>query len=188
LHRRSLLATTAIITAAATAPLAARAAAADGAPASSITIEADAPGTAGTAAARKNDLVLIHYTGTVAATGEVFDTTLGLGLTYRDGGPGTLRPLALRLSGDPIPGVCAGLQQALLGMTAGGSRTVLIPPELGFGAAPAAAPYAVIPGGSALRYEVKLLRLSRRGPDALFAGMSKCSQVSVLMMQWFVGV
>lgn len=54
-------------------------------------------------------------------------------------------------------------------MRVGGRRTVVVPPELGFGASPAAAPYAVIPGGASVRYEIELLRLSRRGPDALMA-------------------
>ena len=88
--------------------------------------------------------------------------------TYRDGGPGALRPLAVRLGGSPVPGVCAGLQDALLGMRVGGRRVVAIPPERGFGDRPALAPYAVVPPGSGVRYEVQLLRLSRRGPDARF--------------------
>ncbi len=38
------------------------------------------------------------------------------------------------------------------------------------------APYAVVPGGSSLVYEVELLRLSAVGPDQLTAGISKCGQ------------
>ncbi|KIY97894.1 peptidyl-prolyl cis-trans isomerase, FKBP-type [Monoraphidium neglectum] len=114
--------------------------------------------------------------GTIAESGVVFDSTRGVGLTYRDGGLGVLRPLALRLGGSPLPGICAGLQSALTGMTVGGRRVVLCPPELAFGAQAAAAPYAIVPPNSAVRYEVELLRLSRRGPDALFKGLSKCSQ------------
>jgi hypothetical protein len=79
-----------------------------------------------------------------------------------------LRPLALRLDAYPTPGVCAGLLQALSGMRAGGRRIVTVPSGLAFGAAPAAAPYAIVPGGAAVRYDVEVLRLSRRGPDALF--------------------
>ena len=37
-----------------------------------------------------------------------------------------------------------------------------------------AAPYAVVPPGSTLRYELQLLRLSSTGPDALFAGIAQC--------------
>jgi hypothetical protein len=78
-----------------------------------------------------------------------------------------LRPAVLRVGGDPVPGVCAGLQRALLGMRAGGKRTVRFGPELGFGAAPAMAPMAVVPGGAALTYAIELLRVSTRGPDEL---------------------
>jgi hypothetical protein len=79
-----------------------------------------------------------------------------------------VRPLALRLDGYPTPGICAGLLQALAGMRVGGRRTAVVPAGLAFGASPAAAPYGIVPGGAAVRYEIELLRLSRRGPDALF--------------------
>lgn len=132
----------------------------------------DAPGS-GTRGARRGDLVLIHYVGKLEASGQVFDTTLG-GLNYRDGGPGVLRPAAFALGGGPIPGICEGLQQALDGMRIGGKRTVRVPPELGFGQRPVLAPFALVPPGSALLYEVELLRLSARGPDELTKGISKC--------------
>lgn len=59
-------------------------------------------------------------------------------------------------------------------MRVGGRRTVLVPPQLGFGTAPALAPFAALPGGSTLRYELELVRLSRSGPDALVHGVSQC--------------
>ena len=37
-----------------------------------------------------------------------------------------------------------------------------------------AAPYAIVPPGSTLRYELQVLRLSSTGPDALFAGVAQC--------------
>lgn len=86
---------------------------------------------------------------------------------YRDGGPGVLRPIAIRLGGYPTPGICMGLQNALIGMRVGGRRTVVVPPGLGFGSTPALAPYAAVPANSIVRYEIQLLRLSRKGPDAL---------------------
>lgn len=46
------------------------------------------------------------------------------------------------------------------------TRTPLVPAPRG--------PAGVVPGGSEVRYEVQLLRLSRRGPDALMAGVSQC--------------
>eukprot|EP00882_Tetradesmus_deserticola_P028191 GHRQ01031388.1.p1 GENE.GHRQ01031388.1~~GHRQ01031388.1.p1 ORF type:complete len:230 (+),score=48.66 GHRQ01031388.1:412-1101(+) len=117
-------------------------------------------------AVRQGDLVLVHYTGVVEETGEVFDSTRG-GLRYRDGGRGVFRPLAFRLSGFPQPGVCEGLQQALVGMKIGGQRSVLVPPQLGFGGAAVLAPYAGVPANSVLRYDVELVRVSALGPDAM---------------------
>lgn len=65
-------------------------------------------------------------------------------------------------------------------MTVGGRRVVAVPPELGFGDRPALAPYGIVPAGSGVRYEVQLLRLSRRGPDALFkVRVRVCARVLV---------
>jgi len=96
----------------------------------------------------------------------VFDSTRG-GLKYRDGGLGILRPVVVRLSGYPQPGICLGLQQALEGMTIGGKRSVKVPAQLGFGKETVLAPYAVVPGGSTLRYDIEVLRVSSVGPDLL---------------------
>ncbi|KAJ9509905.1 hypothetical protein QJQ45_011498 [Haematococcus lacustris] len=85
---------------------------------------------------------------------------------YRDGGLGVMRPIILRLGGGPVPGVCAGLQQGVRGMRVGGRRTFVVPPELGFSTS-VNAPYATVPLGSSLQYEVELIRLSTRGPDDL---------------------
>ncbi|KAL4421381.1 hypothetical protein ABPG75_010672 [Micractinium tetrahymenae] len=116
---------------------------------------------------------MVHYVGRVAADGQLFDSTLGDEL-YRDGGKGKLRPVLITLGGGPVPGICTGLQQGIEGMRVGGRRTFSVPPALGFGAATALGPYGIVPGGSEVRYEVQLLRLSRRGPDALMAGISQC--------------
>eukprot|EP00775_Hariotina_reticulata_P004551 gene4551-4803_t len=124
--------------------------------------------------ARQGDLVLVHYTGSVAETGQVFDTTRG-GLKYRDGGAGVLRPVAFRLSGYPQPGLCSGLQEAIVGMKIGGQKSVLVPPEGGFGSSPVLAPYAPVPANATLRYDIELLRVSARGPDEMFKGISSCS-------------
>lgn len=147
-----------------------------GASEASPTIEVvdNVPGV-GSRGARRGDLVLFHYVGKLEATGQVFDSTRG-GLMYRDGGEGVLRPVAIALGGGPVPGICLGLQQALEGMSIGGKRTVRVPAELGFGSSTVLAPYAVVPGGSSLVYEVELVRLSAVGPDQLTAGISKCGQ------------
>jgi FKBP-type peptidyl-prolyl cis-trans isomerase FkpA len=165
----------ALVLAASHATAAPAAAAASAAAAPRIGVEADSPG-AGTAAARRGDLVLVHYVGTLAEGGAVFDSTRG-GLAYRDGGPGALQPTAIRLGGDPAPGLVAGLAAAIEGMRVGGRRRVRVPAALGFGSgAPVLAPYALVPPGSALVYEVELLRLSRRGPDALMTGVARCGR------------
>ena len=110
---------------------------------------------------------------------QVFDSTLG-GAAYRDGGAGVLRPLIYRLGGGPQPGVCAGLEAGITGMRVGGQRVFTVPPKLGFGAAQVLGPYAPVPGGSTLRYSVRLLRLSRVGPDALLSGISQCGGGAVM--------
>jgi hypothetical protein len=38
------------------------------------------------------------------------------------------------------------------------------------------APYAIVPPGSTLVYEVELLRLSTKGPDELTRGIIQCGQ------------
>lgn len=108
------------------------------------------------------------------------DTTLGGAVVRTSGTSASVQPAAavprvvsLR-AGDVQPGVCVGLRAALLGMRVGGKRTVSVPPELGFGQAAVVAPYAVVPPGSTLLYDIQLLRLSRTGPDALFANVAQC--------------
>ena len=119
------------------------------------------------------DLVIVNYTGYLAP-GEVFDSTIGEGKVYRDGGLGVSRPLQVRVGGDPVPGIVPGFSQGILGMRIGGRRTFVVPPELGFGGQAVLGPYAVIPANSTLRYEVELVRLSRSGPDNLTSGISRC--------------
>ncbi|EFN54462.1 hypothetical protein CHLNCDRAFT_135085 [Chlorella variabilis] len=137
----------------------------------------DEPGS-GTAAARPGDLVLLHYEGALAGDGSLFDSTRG-GQMYLDGGKGALRPVAIRLGGAPVPGVCEGLQRGVEGMVVGGRRTFLVPAALGFGGSTVRGPYGIVPGGSTLRYEVELLRLSRQGPDALMTGIAQCGAGAV---------
>lgn len=94
---------------------------------------------------------------------------------YRDGGDGVLRPIIVQLGGDPVPGICDGLTQAVVGMRVGETKRVTVPAQLGFGTtSPVLAPFAVVPPGSTLLYEIELVRLSRRGPDALMSGVSQC--------------
>ena len=137
-----------------------------------ITILKDVPGI-GAASAQSGDILMFHYVGMIEPEGTVFDSTQG-GLQYRDGGEGVYRPAVFKLGAYPQPGICQGLVDALTGMRVGGSRSVRVPPKLGFGNSQVLAPYAVVPGNATLRYDVSLVRLSRRGPDALLTGVSQC--------------
>ena len=103
-----------MLAAAAAAPRPARAAV------ETVETVSEAPGLpSATRGAARGDLVLIHYVGTLKASGTVFDSTRPTpDLFYRDGGPGELRPLAFALGGQPTPGVCAGLAAAIEGMKA----------------------------------------------------------------------
>ena len=44
-----------------------------------------------------------------------------------------MRPVVIRLGGDPMPGLVKGLKQGLEGMRVGGRRTITVPAYLGFG-------------------------------------------------------
>ena len=52
---------------------------------------------------------------------------------YRDGGMGISRPAIVQLGSGPVPGLCRGLRLGLEGMAVGGKRTLLVPPDFGFG-------------------------------------------------------
>lgn len=64
-------------------------------------------------------------------------------------------------------------------MKVGGKRIIQVPAPLGFGPSPALAPYAIVPPGSTLKYEIELVRLSRTGPDAIMKGVSGCGAGAV---------
>ena len=55
------------------------------------------------------------------------------------------------------PGVCEGLEEAIETMRAGGRRLAVVPAALGFPGG-VRAPLGRVPAGSALRYEIQLLR------------------------------
>ncbi len=70
------------------------------------------------AAITKGSLVTMHYTGSFADDGEVFETSYGG------------EPLVFRVgSGEIIP----GLDLAVIGMEPGEKKDVAVPPELGYG-------------------------------------------------------
>ena len=93
---------------------------------------------------RVGDLVVAHLIGTTA-DGKEFENTYarGTALTFTLG----VRP----------PGVCEGLEEAIETMRAGGRRLAVVPAALGFPGG-VRAPLGRVPAGSALRYEIQLLR------------------------------
>lgn len=98
----------------------------------------DKPGSGAEAVPGK--LVSVHYTGTLKATGEKFDSSLDRG-----------EPIEFVLgSGQVIP----GWDEGIAGMKVGEKRTLIIPSELGYG--PVGSP-PVIPPNADLVFETELV-------------------------------
>ena len=97
--------------------------------------------TVGTGAvAEAGDTVTVNYTGKLA-NGTVFDTSVGK------------TPFTFTLgAGQVIP----GWDQGVAGMKVGGSRVLIIPPSLAYGAQD----YGPIPANSTLTFEVDLLSVT----------------------------
>lgn len=91
-------------------------------------------------AAKNGDVVELDYTGRLA-NGTQFDSSVGR------------KPLQFVLG---IGEVIKGMDFGVLGMKVGGTRSLTIPPELGYGSA---AVGALIPPNSTLSFTVKLLRI-----------------------------
>lgn len=81
--------------------------------------------------------VTVEYTGAVAATGNVFDSSQGR------------EPLTA-----PLKGLIAGWQEGMIGMKVGGQRRMLIPAEQGYGGTPPEG--SGIPANAALVFDVTL--------------------------------
>jgi FKBP-type peptidyl-prolyl cis-trans isomerase len=88
--------------------------------------------------------VQVHYTGWLyndGVQGNKFDSSKDRGM-----------PFAFRLGGGEVIG---GWDEGVQGMQEGGTRVLIIPPELGYGARGAG---RVIPPNATLKFEVELLR------------------------------
>ncbi|MGH9125255.1 MAG: FKBP-type peptidyl-prolyl cis-trans isomerase [Acidimicrobiales bacterium] len=85
--------------------------------------------------------VKVQYVGVLYATGMVFDAS------WTDQGPASF----------PLSGVVPGFRDAILGMKVGGRREVVIPPDLGYGAAGSP---PVIPPNATLVFVIDLLSVS----------------------------
>ena len=94
----------------------------------------------------KGSTVLVHYTGWLYENGR-------RGAKFDSSRDGAGKPFSFELgAGEVISGWDEGVQ----GMKVGGKRELIIPPDLGYGAA--GAPGA-IPGNATLDFEVELLRV-----------------------------
>ncbi len=102
------------------------------------------PGTG--AVAKAGQSVTVHYTGWLyenGAKGKKFDSSVDRG-----------QPFTFTLgAGNVIP----GWDQGVAGMKVGGKRTLIIPPELGYGAG--GTPDGTIPPNATLIFDVELLQV-----------------------------
>lgn len=97
------------------------------------------------AEAKKGNTCVMHYTGWLwkdDAKGAKFDSSLDRG-----------KPFSFKLGAGQV---IAGWDEGVAGIKIGGKRTLLIPPELGYGARGAG---GVIPPNATLLFEVELLEL-----------------------------
>ena len=89
---------------------------------------------------RMDQQVTVHYTGTLAANGQKFDSSVDRGQ------PATF----------PMRGVIKGFSEGLSTMQVGGKRTIYIPAALGYGAGGG----GPIPPNSDLIFELELIAIS----------------------------
>lgn len=110
---------------------------------SGLQYEDTAPGNG--AAAKAGDTCAMHYTGWLwldGAKGQKFDSSLDRG-----------KPFSFKLGAGQV---IRGWDEGVAGLKIGGKRSLLIPPELGYGARGAG---GVIPPNATLLFEVELLEL-----------------------------
>lgn len=96
------------------------------------------PGTGAEATA--DSTVTAHYTGAVASTGKIFESSLS------SGEPATF----------PLNQVIEGWRQGLPGMKVGGKRRLIIPASMAYGEQ---SPSADIPANSALVFDIELINV-----------------------------
>ena len=89
-----------------------------------------------------SDTVTIHYTGALATTGVVFDSSVP------NGEPATF----------PLDNLIQGWQEGIPGMQVGGKRRLFIPAELGYGASGSG---SSIPPNTDLIFDIELFATER---------------------------
>ncbi len=88
-----------------------------------------------------DDTVTCHYTGAIAKTGEVFQSSRDFG-----------KPISF-----PLSGVIAGWTKGVPGMKVGGTRRLLIPANMAYGSQP---PYGSgIPADADLVFDIELVAI-----------------------------
>ncbi len=93
------------------------------------------------AVADASDTVTCHYTGAIAKTGEVFQTSHDFG----------------KAISFPLSGVIAGWTEGVPGMKVGGTRRLLIPAAKAYGSTP---PYGSgIPADADLVFDIELVAI-----------------------------
>jgi len=97
----------------------------------------------------KNDMLTMHYTGTLAADGSKFDSSVDRN-----------QPFTFQLG---VGQVIRGWDEGLLDMCPGDKRKLIIPPDMGYGDRGAG---DVIPPGATLVFEVELISIGDAPPQA----------------------
>ena len=118
----------------------------------------------GTKAAKTGDLLLVNYVATIG-DGTMVDTTLGGEKFFTNGTqqsvqPAAARPVIVKVNDliTPVPGQPKGLKIGVEGMRVGGVRTFEVPECFGPSGA-VWSPYALIPGGATLLFDVEVRAL-----------------------------
>jgi len=91
--------------------------------------------------AKAGDTVTVDYTGAVAATGTIFESSLDTG----------------QPANFPLSGVIKGWQEGIPGMKEGGKRRLIIPADLAYGASG----NGTIPPNAALVFDVTLISVGQ---------------------------
>lgn len=128
----------------------------------------------GSAVVKSGDQVRVHYTGKLT-DGTVFDSSIPRG-----------EPFEFTVGAGLV---IAGWDEGLLGMKAGGKRTLTVPPEMGYGQAG----IGPIPGNATLVFDIELLEIVEVPPEGelqvqeVAVGSGKQAQAGNLVRVHYIG-